>query len=127
LPQAIDSTSGIVGGIIIGHAAVEAGLVSPMVVMIVSLTGICSYAVPNISLVSASRLVKYLMMLLRSIYGRSGSAVGVCMVLTHLCSLKSHGNAYVSPFNSQSFKSVLQDTVFRFPLDQMKESSDMEE
>ena len=68
LPQAIGSTLGIVGGIIIGQAAVEAGLVSPMVVIIVSLTGICSFAIPNISLVSAFRLLKYFMILLSSIF-----------------------------------------------------------
>ncbi len=127
LPQAIGSTLGIVGGIIIGQAAVEAGLVSPMVVIIVSLTGICSFAIPNISLVSAFRLLKYFMILLSSIFGMLGFAVGVFMVLTHLCSLKSFGKAYVSPFNSQSFKSAFQDTVFRFPLDKMKESSYKEE
>ena len=127
LPQAIGSTLGIVGGIIIGQAAVEAGLISPMVVIIVSLTGICSFAIPNISLVSAFRLLKYFMILLSSIFGMLGFAVGVFMVLTHLCSLKSFGKAYVSPFNSQSFKSVFQDTVFRFPLDKMKESSYKEE
>lgn len=127
LPQAIGSTLGIVGGIIIGQAAVEAGLVSPMVVIIVSLTGICSFAIPNISLVSAFRLLKYFMILLSSIFGMLGFAVGVFMVLTHLCSLKSFGKAYVSPFNSQSFKSAFQDTVFRFPFDKMKESSYKEE
>lgn len=123
LPQAIGSTLGIVGGIIIGQAAVDAGLVSPMVVIIVSLTGICSFAIPNISLVSAFRLIKYFMIFLSSIFGMLGFAVGVFMVLVHLCSLKSFGKAYVSPFNSQNFKSAFQDTVFRFPLDKMKKSS----
>lgn len=123
LPQAIGSTLGIVGGIIIGQAAVDAGLISPMVVIIVSLTGICSFAIPNISLVSAFRLIKYFMILLCSIFGILGFAVGIIIVLVHLCSLKSFGKPYVSPFNSQNLKSAFQDTVLRFPLDKMSKSS----
>ncbi|MDE6357674.1 MAG: spore germination protein, partial [Eubacteriales bacterium] len=56
LPQAIGSTLGIVGGIIIGQAAVEAGLVSPIVVIVISLTAICSFAIPNIALVAGYRI-----------------------------------------------------------------------
>ena len=75
LPSPVSATIGIVGGIIIGSAAVDAGLVSPAVVIISALTGICSFVIPNISVVSGLRLSKYLVIFLSSALGLYGRCV----------------------------------------------------
>jgi spore germination protein len=125
LPTAIGSTLGIVGGIIIGQAAVDAGLVSPMIVIIVALTGICSFAIPSVALVSAYRLIKYFIIFLAAFFGLMGVAVGVVLVLLHICSLENFGVCYVSPFtaSNQRGRNRIKDTVFRFPLSMLKNTT----
>lgn len=122
LPSAIGSTLGIVGGIIIGQAAVDAGLVSPMVVIVVALTGICSFAVPNISLTSAYRLVKYGIILLSAALGMYGWFLGIILLFTHLCSLESFGIPYLYPFTSASGVKDMGDSLVRVPLRKMRGS-----
>ena len=113
LPSAIGSTLGIVGGIIIGQAAVDAGLVSPIVVIIVSLTGLCSFSIPNIALVSGFRIMKYLVILFSSVLGLFGFWLSILLILIHLVSLKSFGIPFIKG-------SDLKDTLFRVPLFKMK-------
>ncbi len=122
LPAPIGSTIGIVGGIIIGQAAVEAGLVSPIVVIIVALTGICSFAIPHISLVSGYRLMKYLIIFMAAFLGLFGFWIAVLLILIHLVSLKSFGIPYLFPFASGDINGYtdLKDTIFRLPLFMMK-------
>lgn len=118
LPTAIGSTLGIVGGIIIGQAAVEAGLVSPLVVIIISMTGICSFAIPNIALVAGYRICKYLIIFLSAVLGLFGFWLGVLIMLIHLVTLKSFGIPYLFPFTSltKGDYSALKDTILRFPI-----------
>lgn len=122
LPASIGSTLGIVGGIIIGQAAVEAGIVSPIVVIIISLTGICSFAIPNIALVSGFRLMKYLIIFMSAVLGLLGYWIAVILILIHLVSLKSFGIPYLFPFTSSELNgfSDLKDTIFRVPIFMMK-------
>lgn len=118
LPQAIGSTLGIVGGIIIGQAAVEAGLVSPIVVIIIALTAICSFAIPSVSLVAGYRLTKYFIIFTSSILGIFGFWAGLLIVLIHLVSLKSFGIPYLYPFVSitkENFSDI-KDTFLKFPI-----------
>lgn len=122
LPSAIGGTLGIVGGIIIGQAAVEAGIVSPMVVIVVALTGICSFAVPNIALTSAYRLVKYFIIILSCFLGMYGWFLGIIALLIHLCSLSSFGIPYLYPFTSARCIGELRDSFIRVPLKRMKGS-----
>ncbi|GHU74540.1 spore germination protein [Clostridia bacterium] len=121
LPSPIGSTLGIVGGIIVGQAAVEAGLVSPIVVIIISLTGIAGFAIPNVSFVASIRLVKYFLILSTWFLGMFGFYAGVLVVLTHLASLSSFGIPYIFPIcSSEVGKTDLKDTIFRAPLFHMK-------
>ncbi len=120
LPSAIGSTLGIVGGIIIGQAAVDAGLVSPIVVIIVSLTGLCSFSIPNIALVSGFRLMKYIVILFSAILGLFGFWIAMLLILIHLVNLKSFGIPFMFPFTSSENMSDLKDTFFRLPLFKMK-------
>ncbi|MBR1735704.1 MAG: spore germination protein, partial [Firmicutes bacterium] len=119
LPSAIGSTLGIVGGIIIGQAAVDAGLVSPIVVIIISVTAICSFAIPNIALVSAYRLTKYFVILMSASFGLYGFCLAMLFILSHLSSLTSFGIPYMYPFTSSpdaDDKTLYNDTFFRLPI-----------
>lgn len=122
MPSALGGTLGIVGGIIIGQAAVDAGLVSPIVVIIIALTGVCSFAIPNIALVSAFRLLKYFMIILSSVFGMIGFIIGIFLVLTHISSLMSFGVNYCEPFSGDENTSVIDDTLLRLPLKYMKKT-----
>lgn len=118
LPSAIGSTLGIVGGLIIGQAAVEAGLVSPIVVIIIALTAICSFAIPSISLVAGYRLTKYFIILLSSLLGFFGFWLATLTCLIHLVTLKSFGIPYLYPFVSvkQYGLNDIKDTILKLPI-----------
>ena len=118
LPSPVSSTIGIVGGIIIGSAAVEAGIVSPVVVIVAALTGICSFVIPNVSIVSGLRLSKYLVIGLAAVFGMFGVWAALLFLLGHLSSLTSYGIPYLYPFCSSSINNDRdwEDSIFRLPL-----------
>ena len=122
LPSPVSSTIGIVGGIIIGSAAVEAGIVSPAVVIVAALTGICTFVIPNVSIVSAIRISKYLVILLASVFGIFGVWAALLLLLAHLAGLNSYGIPYLYPFCSSSVNDDVdwEDSIFRLPLSRMK-------
>lgn len=122
MPSALGGTLGIVGGIIIGQSAVEAGLVSPIVVIIIALTGVCSFSIPNVALVSTFRLLKYFIILMSAIMGMIGFIIGVFIVLSHIGGLKSFGINYCEPFSGREFTTMTEDTILRFPLKYMKKT-----
>ena len=122
LKTASGGTIGIVGGLIIGQAAVEAGLVSPIVVIIVALTGIATFAIPNVSLVYGFRLVKYGLLISTAALGFLGLWAGLLVMLVHLASLRSFGFPYLMPFAASELNKGedLKDSIFRLPLFTMK-------
>ena len=98
LPGAMGNTIGIVGGLIIGQAAVEANIVSPIVVIVVAFTALCSFAIPNEEFATSFRLIKFLFIFLCSWLGFYGFLYGLLLVLIHLSHLKSFGIPYLMPF-----------------------------
>ncbi|MDR1663457.1 MAG: spore germination protein [Clostridiales bacterium] len=122
LPGAAGGTIGIVGGLIIGQAAVEAGLCSPVVVIVVALAGIASFAIPNISLMNGLRMIKYLVLLLSSVLGLLGFCGGLLLALSHLAGLRSFGVPFLLPYAAGEMNGCndLQDSAARQPLDRMK-------
>jgi len=110
----IGSTIGIVGGLVIGQASVEAGLISPLVIIIVALTTISSFAIPSYNFSTSLRMLRFLFIILAATLGLFGVALGICLLLTHLCSLKSMGIPYMAPFTSfVENKRDLKDTIIR--------------
>lgn len=97
IPGTMGNAIGIVGGLIVGSAAVEASLASPIIVIIVSLTALCSFTIPNNEFSSAFRIVKYLLIILSAIYGIYGYLLGCLGVMVHLSGLKSYGFPYLGP------------------------------
>ncbi|MCM1257510.1 MAG: spore germination protein [Roseburia sp.] len=98
LPGAMGNTIGIVGGLIIGQAAVEANIVSPIVVIVVAFTALCSFAIPNEEFAAAFRILKFGFIFLCSWLGFYGFLFGLLLVLIHLSHLKSFGIPYLMPF-----------------------------
>ncbi|AFQ42129.1 spore germination protein [Desulfosporosinus meridiei] len=115
LPKPIGQTIGIVGALIIGDAAVNAGLVSPLMVIIIGLTAVASYAIPYYDLSLAVRLLRFPLMILAGILGFFGVAVGLYAILIHLLGLRSFGVPYTSPIAPLRVRALLQDTFVRAP------------
>jgi spore germination protein len=97
LPGQLGGTIGIVGGLIVGQAAVEAGLVSTIVVIIVSLTAIASFSIPNESFRGAFRLLKFFMIAICTLWGLYGYFLGWLAIAIHLCTMENYGVPYLSP------------------------------
>ncbi|HJV44720.1 MAG TPA: spore germination protein [Bacillota bacterium] len=115
LPKAAGQAVSIVGALIIGQAAVDAGIVSPIKIIVVSLTGICSFALPNYSLGLTIRLLRFPLMILASLLGIPGIAVALLALLTYMTSIKSFGLPYLSPLSPLT-QGDFKDTLFRAPL-----------
>lgn len=118
LPGTMGNTIGIVGGLIIGQAAVEANLVSPIVVIVVAFTALCSFAIPNEEFAFSFRILKFLIIALSAWLGFFGFLVGIFLVLVHLASLKSFEVPYLSPYVGPQLNGYQdeKDSVIRFPL-----------
>jgi spore germination protein KA len=102
VPSPIGSTIGIVGGIIIGEAAVSANIVSPFLVIIVAITGIASFAIPDFSFGFHLRVFRFVFIFLGFAFGFLGIGIGIFAYVTILCSIKSFGVPFTSPFTPMS-------------------------
>lgn len=98
VPSSIGSTIGIVGALVLGQAAVSAGIVSPILIIIVAITGISSFAIPDFSFGFHLRYFRFLFILLGFMAGFLGIALGLFVYISILCSLKSFGVSYTIPF-----------------------------
>ena len=115
LPKTGGTAMSILGGLVVGQSAVSANLLSPAVVVIVSLAGIAGFILPNQDLSSAIRLTRFLLAVLAAIGGFFGLAVGLILLITHLCSLDNYGSAYLYPFVDTPDRNI-KDTLLRFPV-----------
>ena len=122
LPGQMGNTIGVVGGLIVGQAAVEAALVSTVVVIVVALTAICSFAIPNEEFASTFRLLKFVMIILGAGLGLYGILLGILVIEIHLASLESFGIPYMMPLAAGSADDNIeyQDFVVRAPIFTMK-------
>ena len=91
LPSKIGQTIGIVGGIVIGTAAVEAGFTSSILIIVVSISAISSFVVPHIIMTASLRIARFIFIILASLAGFFGIIFGFIILLIHLCSLKIWG------------------------------------
>ena len=97
LPQAIGQSVSVVGGIVVGSAAVDAGIISPMALIAVSIAGICGFVLPNRDLANAVRIWRFGIAVLSAIGGLYGTLAGGTILVIHLLSLKSLGIGYLTP------------------------------
>lgn len=118
LPGPISQTIGIVGALVVGTAAVQASLVSPVMVIVVAFTAISAFAVPTFSFSVAIRLVRFMFMILATFWGLYGIMLGFLLLLGHFATLKSFGLGYLEPFAPLTI-SDLKDVMIRLPLPTM--------
>ncbi|TYP49232.1 spore germination protein [Thermosediminibacter litoriperuensis] len=123
LPGPIGQTIGIVGGLVVGEAAVRAGIVSPIMVILIAINAISSFAIPNFSLAVAFRLLAFIFLFLASVAGLYGLILGYLGLTIHLVTLKSFGSNYLSPLVSFKMKKAW-DIFVRPPLPSIKERPD---
>lgn len=99
LPQSIGQTISIIGGLVVGSAAVEARLISPAALVAVAIAGICGYAVPGKDFSDAMRLWRFFLAVCASVAGLFGVIAGAIGLLVHLSQLESFGISYLAPFS----------------------------
>lgn len=119
MPRAVGQTVSIVGGLVIGQAAVEAGVVSNFMVIIVALTAIASFVSPVYNLAISTRLLRFIFIILGASLGFFGIMIGLLILIGHLNSLRSFGAPYltpIAPFNKRD----QEDIFFRLPFFMMK-------
>lgn len=104
LPRVVGQTIAIVGGLVIGQAAVQAGIISPLMVIVISITAITSFAVSDYSLGLATRILRLPFMALAGMLGFFGVAMGGLYLLGYMCSLKSFGVGYMEPLTPYRFR-----------------------
>ncbi|MFC5451028.1 spore germination protein [Paenibacillus aestuarii] len=115
LPAPVGQTIGIVGGIVIGQAIVQAGLISNIMVIVVAFTAIASFILPNYDMVAAVRLSRFIMMIAASMFGIVGIIIAFMTMIGHLIALESLGTPYGTPFAPVRF-SDWKDSFVRLPL-----------
>ncbi|MEK5254907.1 spore germination protein [Paenibacillus sp. FSL F4-0125] len=124
LPKPIGPAMGIVGGLIIGDAAVQAGIVSPFLVIVVAVTAISSFSIPMYSAGITLRILRFAGMLFAAVLGMFGTILFFLLICSHLTRLSSFGVPYItpiSPFRGSDWK----DLFVRAPLSIMKRRPEM--
>ncbi|MFF2909491.1 spore germination protein [Paenibacillus sp. NPDC057934] len=119
MPRTVGQAVSIVGTLVIGQSAVEAGIISAAMVIIVSITAISSYVIPANTMSISVRMIRFVLMGLAASFGLFGILVGVIILVLHLNTLRSFGVPYLSPlapFNLDAQK----DSLFRLPWPAMR-------
>ena len=113
LPQNIGQSVSIIGGIVVGTAGVEAGLISSMALIVVSVAGVCGFVLPNRDLAGAVRLWRFFLAILASVLGFWGVVAGLVILTLHLGSLRSMGVPYLILFAPKLYRSRMKNNKNR--------------
>ncbi|WP_281890892.1 spore germination protein [Paenibacillus sp. YYML68] len=123
LPKTIGSAVSILGALVVGQAAVQAGIVSAPMVIVVSITGIASFTIPRFNGAIAVRMLRFPILIAASLFGLYGILVAIMLIIGHMASLRSFGVPYLSPLAPLS-SSDLKDVLIRSPWWGMKKRPD---
>jgi len=116
LPRNIGQTVSIIGGIIVGQSAVEAKLVSPVIVIIIAAAGITGFTIPNQDLAQAVRVWRFILVVLSSLCGLFALATGAAFLIYRLCLLETLGVPYMAPFSGGRLSAMLKRALLRPPM-----------
>ena len=122
VPGVIGNTIGIVGALILGQAAVQAGIVSPILIIIIAITGLASFAIPNYSISFSFRGRRFIFTILAAFFGFFGIAGGLFLFLLSLVNMKSFGVPFLAPVSPKTKTGP--DVVLRGPVWSMEERVD---
>lgn len=120
LPSSVGQTVSILGGLVVGSAAVEAKLVSPAVLVVVAIAGIAGYTAPSQDFSGAIRIWRFLLTVAAGILGMVGLVLGGMLLVYRLACLESFGVAYLTPFASNAGCQTEGHVVLRQPLPKVK-------
>nr|WP_246320682.1 spore germination protein [Paenibacillus germinis] len=115
LPKAVGSAVSILGALVVGQAAVQAGIVSAPIVIVVSITGIASFTIPRYNGAIAIRMLRFPFLIVASVFGFYGIIFCLMILFGHMANLRSFGVPYLSPLGPLS-AGDLQDSLIRSPL-----------
>lgn len=116
LPRPIGSAVSIVGALVIGQAAIQAKIASPIMVIVVALTGIASFAMPQYNLAISLRVLRFPLMILAATLGGFGLMIGYIIILLHLTQLKCLSQPYLSGLAPLDMRRMMRDLLARQPL-----------
>lgn len=114
IPSQIGSALGIVGALILGQAAVSASIISPMLIIIVALTGLGNFVVPSYNFSLAMELYRLLLLAMGALFGLYGIVMGAILLISSVCRLRSFGAPYAAPF--APWRPHNPDLLLRLPL-----------
>jgi spore germination protein KA len=118
MPRAVGQAVSIVGTLVIGQAAVEAGIISASMIIVVSITAISSYVIPEFDMSIAVRILRFIFMGLAAAFGMFGVFVGMSLLLLHLSNLRSFGVPYMAPVGPINIGDQ-KDVILRVPHNSM--------
>lgn len=119
LPQPLGTTIGVVGGIVVGEAIVQAGLISPMMIIFAATNMLASFTTPTLDIGFTWRILKWVLIVLANAFGLVGVVVGWVAILGHMAALSSFGVPYLSPLSPMRLPD-LGDTIVRLPFWKLK-------
>ncbi|MFB9328802.1 spore germination protein [Paenibacillus aurantiacus] len=115
LPTKIGQTIGIVGGIVIGQAAVQAGFTSNVLIIAVASSAIASFVIPSYVMSASIRLIRFPLIFLAGVWGNFGLMIGIAFIVIHLSGITNLGSSYLTPIAPMNFRDWM-DTFIRGPL-----------
>ncbi|MFS0637882.1 spore germination protein [Mesobacillus foraminis] len=115
MPRPVGQAVSIVGALVLGEAAVSAGIVSSAMVIVVAATAIASFTIPHYLMTDATRLLRFVMIILAGVLGLYGVGLGIIILVAHTVSLRSFGVPYLSPFAPFKVRDQ-QDAILRLPI-----------
>jgi hypothetical protein len=116
MPKVMGQTIGIVGGLVLGQAAVAAGLVSNILIVIIALTAVSVFVMPSYEFAAVIRLLIWTNVLGASLFGFYGVVLVVIAIIFHVASLKSFGISYMDPLGGEHWRDFFLDGIIRFPI-----------
>ncbi|WP_152393414.1 spore germination protein [Paenibacillus guangzhouensis] len=114
MPSAFGQTLSVVGGLIIGQAAISAGIASPGTIVIIAISVLATFTLVNQSLVSVVSIFRIIVLLISGILGLFGTLICLLTLILYMVNLRSFGTYYLTPFAPQQFKAMYK-VLFRMP------------